>query len=82
MDETQTVDTVFVVEQRGCLTGPYAVTPRVGAGQTVHEVAGHVHAFDRNRDWFECPWCHSEVTSEELVHHDGGHECDETTLDR
>lgn len=93
MDETSTATTttVFVLEQQGHLTGPFAQQPEPSPGQTVHETAGHVHAFNRDRDWFECPWCRSEVTGEELRQVEDlfgfqpelcGHECDESTLDR
>jgi hypothetical protein len=74
--------TVFVVEQHGYLTGPHPLPPHVGAGQTLHETAGFTHAWDRDRDWFECPHCHEEVTGDELKFHEDGHECDESTLDR
>lgn len=77
-----TEQTVFVVEQHGYLTGPYSTPPHVGAGQTLHETAGFTHAWDRDRDWFECPHCHDEVTGEELKFLEDGHECPESALDR
>lgn len=69
---------VYVVEVDGSLLGPFAVPPGRGEQTTLHEVIGHLHNWDRNRDWFECPWCHSEVTGEEVDSTETfGHECDE-----
>lgn len=91
MDETtsqttttlDTEQTVFVVEQNGYLTGPHPDAPDPAKGQTVHETAGFIHAWDHDRDWFECPHCRDEIRGEELKFHEDGHDCPEPSgLDR
>lgn len=72
--------TVYVIEDGGRLSGPFASCPQPGREQTVHETAGGFTPLDPTRDWFECPHCLDVFEVGELA--GGTHACGETALDR